>query len=461
MMYNKTVFRLVSIVLTLSLLISTAFVSAYAMEYTEQSFSDEYKGSPYYQKLMTALDDSKDKTMMEKTLAVALSQEGYKNYATTGIDIEEARNNGLLWTGAELRMNDNQTGNTEYTRWAQRYVMERDEDSQYADYDWCAIFVSWCMYQAGYYDKSTLKKYYYSYYADSREAVDADMWIASFNNEYETSWYTPVADKNLDRWGWEKYDHRNIDPLEIPYKPGGLVYFSWDGEGNSFDHVAIVVNYDTDTHVLTYTNGNSEGQVITRQIDLDVEESFRGTAFTKNSNRILGYGEYDEIKPLEQKEITTDTPVIDWSKDSASGIKIQTNSDSKIVAVSVDDEYLGSIIESNMTFHYGKIAIGKSELVGLSTGKHKMLLVFDDGVLEVTLNVLRDYLRGDANMDGKVDILDVTAIQQKLAGLGNNSFDSKASDIDGNKLNIADATLIQLYLAGLDNRYNIGEKTTG
>ena len=48
---------------------------------------------------------------MEKTLAVALSQEGYKNYATAGIDVEQARADGLLWTGAALRMNENQTGN--------------------------------------------------------------------------------------------------------------------------------------------------------------------------------------------------------------------------------------------------------------------------------------------------------------------------------------------------------------
>ena len=79
-------------------------------------YSEEYMSSPYYTKLIDALEDNKDKTAMQKTLAVALSQEGYKNYATEGIDIEQARKDGLLWTGAELRMNNNRTGNTEYTR---------------------------------------------------------------------------------------------------------------------------------------------------------------------------------------------------------------------------------------------------------------------------------------------------------------------------------------------------------
>ena len=115
-------------------------------------YSPEYMSSPYYTKLISALEDTGDRSAMERTLAVALSQEGYKNYATTGIDIEQARKDGLLWTGAELRMDASRTGNTEYTRWAQRYIMDRDENSQYLDCDWCAIFVSWCLYQAGYND---------------------------------------------------------------------------------------------------------------------------------------------------------------------------------------------------------------------------------------------------------------------------------------------------------------------
>ena len=457
----KKIKSLLSVILVFTLLVSVISISASAVEYNEFSFSDEYKGSPYYTKLLDMLENSKDKTMMEKTLAVALSQEGYKNYSLDGIDIEQARADGLLWTGAELRMNDNLTGNTEYTRWAQRYIAGGNEQTQYEDLDWCAIFVSWCMYQAGYYDKETLKKYYYSYCAEPREAVDADAWITAFNMEQNVCWYTPLSDHKLDQWNWNTYYNRNVDPFELPYRPGGLVFFSWDTSGKWFDHVAIVVNYDKNTHVLTYTNGNSDGQVITREIDLDVEESYRGSAYGKNCDRIMGYGEYDEIKPLEQKEITADTNQIYWSKNSDSGIKIQTDSASKIASVYMDDEYLGSIIESNMVLHSGKLSIGKSELVGLDYGNHKMTLKFDDGNLDINLYILRPYLIGDADMDENITIMDVTEIQKTLAKIEVEVFFEKAADVDKQGLSISDATFIQQYLAKIGNPYNIGETDEG
>ena len=422
-------------------------------------YSQEYQSSPYYANLTAALENSSEKTAMEKTLAVALSQEGYKNYATEGIDIEQARADGLLWTGTTLRNNSGQTGNTEYTRWAQRYIMDRDESSQYLDCDWCAIFVSWCLYQAGYNDDERLKRYYYSYYAEPRIEFDADSWIMAYNFKQQGVYYTPKAHHKLDKYYWNTYYHIDVDAFDIPYQPGGLVFFSWDASGQWFDHVAIVVDYDEDTHVLTYTNGNSDGQVITRQIDLDVEEEFRGQQFAKNSDRVMAYVEYDAITPLEQKELTTDTPVIDWNRKGTSGIKIQTNSESVIGSVSVDGSYLGSIIESNMLLHEGMMNIGRSELYNLSLGTHDLLLTFDDGDLPVTLNVYEPYLIGDADGNGKITIADVTKLQRVLAEFESDEDGTIARrcDVDGGGLSISDATAIQRYLAEYDDQYNIGD----
>ncbi len=422
-------------------------------------YSQEYQSSPYYANLTAALENSSEKTAMEKTLAVALSQEGYKNYATEGIDIEQARADGLLWTGTTLRNNSSQTGNTEYTRWAQRYIMDRDESSQYLDCDWCAIFVSWCLYQAGYNDDERLKRYYYSYYAEPRIEFDADSWIMAYNFKQQGVYYTPKAHHKLDKYYWNTYYHIDVDAFDIPYQPGGLVFFSWDASGQWFDHVAIVVDYDEDTHVLTYTNGNSDGQVITRQIDLDVEEEFRGQQFAKNSDRVMAYVEYDAITPLEQKELTTDTPVIDWNRKGTSGIKIQTNSESVIGSVSVDGSYLGSIIESNMLLHEGMMNIGRSELYNLSLGTHDLLLTFDDGDLSVTLNVYEPYLIGDADGNGKITIADVTKLQRVLAEFESDEDGTIARrcDVDGGGLSISDATAIQRYLAEYDDQYNIGD----
>lgn len=451
---------LVSILLVFALAFSTVItVSAYE----DEVYSKEYQSSPYYEKLMNALEDTKDKTTMEKTLAVALSQEGYKNYATEGIDIEKAKEDGKLWTGTELRMNRYETGNTEYTRWAQRFVMGRDEQSQYADYDWCAIFVSWCMYQAGYYSEQELRKYYYSYFADPRIFYDADSWIESLNFDQHNVYYVPKAHHKLDAMDWNTYYNVDIDPYDIPYKPGGIVFFSWDTSGEYFDHVAIVVDYDKDTHILTYINGNTDGQVITRQMDFDIEESFRGQVYSKNCERIMGYADFDEIKPLVPKEITVETPVIFWDKGEQSGIKINTNSDSVMARVYVDDEYLGSVIESNMVFHEGRLSIGKSEIESLSLGTHNVKLVFDDGETNISLYITDKEnvplgILGDVDNDKEVTIADVTYIQKWLAEMSLPPLNLLASDTDEDcVITIIDATFVQKWLANLPSNDNIGK----
>ena len=457
--------RIICSITALAILASCLFSFSMTANAEESiKFSEEYKGSPYYTKLTAALEDSKDKTTMEKVLAVALSQEGYQNYSTDVIDIEQAKADGLLWTGAELRMNKSDTGNTEYTRWAQRYILDSSESAQYDDIDWCAIFVCWCLYQGGYYDGEKLKKYYYSYCAEPRVSFDADSWLAAFDLDQKNVWYAPNAHHKLDAYNWSTYYNVDVDPYDFPFKPGGLVFFTWDGVGKYFDHVAIVVDYDRDTHILTYTNGNSGGQVITRQIDLDVEEEFRGCAYTKNSNRIMAYAEYDEIKPLEQKKISTAHPMITWDKSASSGLKIQTDSESVIVSFSIDGEYKGDNIVSNMILHEGKLSIGKSEITALSTGVHDLQLVFDDGVLNIKLyvtdvNSLPVKLYGDVNLDGVIDINDATLAQEaSVEFIQLSELQTELADVNGDgRISILDVTCIQAYLA----QYSIGTGKTG
>ena len=456
--------KTISILLIIATFI-TCVIALSATAYAEEDlrFSEEYKSSEYYANLMNVLEEYKDSTTQERTLAVALSQEGYKNYATSGIDIEQARAEGKLWTGAELRMNDDETGNTEYTRWAQRYVMGSNENAQYADYDWCCIFVSWCLYQAGYYNDEQLKKYYYAYVVDPRIFYDADSWIESFNLNQRLVYYPPKAHHKLDAMPWNTYYNVDIDPFDIPYKPGGLIFFCWNGTGDYYSHVGIVVSYDQDTHVLTYTNGNSDGQVITREIDLDVEESFRGQAYCLNADRVLAYADYDTITPPEQKVITAETPFITWDKGAPAGIKIKTNSESIMASVYLDDEYYGSIIESNMIFHEGLLTIGGSELRAMERGKHKLTLAFDDGSVDLTLNITDTANEpmgkiGDVDLDGEVAITDATMIQRYLLDMNDlDHIQQFLADTDGDgEVSIVDATFIQRHLISLPSPERIG-----
>ena len=67
-----------------------------------------------------------------------------------------------------------------------------------------------------------------------------------------------------------------------------------------------------------------------------------------------------------------------------------------------------------------------------------------------TAEAKRESLRGDADCDGEVTILDATAIQRTLAALSVTSFDITAADADGDgEVTILDATCIQRWLAGL------------
>ncbi|MBQ7218277.1 MAG: CotH kinase family protein [Ruminococcus sp.] len=77
--------------------------------------------------------------------------------------------------------------------------------------------------------------------------------------------------------------------------------------------------------------------------------------------------------------------------------------------------------------------------------------------LEETFGEPEEYLVGDANGDGRVDILDATAIQRKLAVYTVASFDAEAADADEDgSVTVYDVTMIRLYLAAfpLDTAVN-------
>ena len=69
-------------------------------------------------------------------------------------------------------------------------------------------------------------------------------------------------------------------------------------------------------------------------------------------------------------------------------------------------------------------------------------------------------LLGDANVDGKVNIRDATAIQKHIAGLitlSETGFVLADVDASGN-VNVKDATAIQKHIAGIETGYKIGIK---
>lgn len=90
---------------------------------------------------------------------------------------------------------------------------------------------------------------------------------------------------------------------------------------------------------------------------------------------------------------------------------------------------------------YGIYATGK----GGFTGRYFMTFVIEAP------------LRGDADCDEQVMILDATAIQRYLVSLPAERFNRFAADVDGDgQVTILDATYIRRYLAGMEDPYGIG-----
>lgn len=260
-------------------------------------FSDEYRSSQYYTKLMAALQKNKDTPFMQRVLDIALSQEGYLAYSLEDMDIEQARADGNLWTGATARDGTHMTGNTEYTRWFEEYILD---SYPYIDCEWCSIFVSWCLYQAGYHsDTDSDAVLYYSYCADPRKE-SSDKLLQSFNLDQNNVWYTPIANTKLElSRDFNTPINTNIDPYDISYTPGGLVFFSWNGSGDFFDHIGIVTDYDPNEHILTYIGGNDYSSVMINSMDFDAD-TFDEQPVVKNSERIMAYAEYTAPDPTSE-----------------------------------------------------------------------------------------------------------------------------------------------------------------
>ena len=93
-----------------------------------------------------------------------------------------------------------------------------------------------------------------------------------------------------------------------------------------------------------------------------------------------------------------------------------------------------------------------TEIGGDSIGWNLCFMPADSGLYE---DPYADYIRGDADGDGEVTILDATAIQRCLVGIRAASFNEKAADVDGDgEVTILDATAIQRLLAGLPSAFD-------
>lgn len=100
----------------------------------------------------------------------------------------------------------------------------------------------------------------------------------------------------------------------------------------------------------------------------------------------------------------------------------------------------------------------------MSIGKRMICLILMSSLLLSALCFsvgALSFIRGDADADGTVSVIDATTIQKAKASVQVDAFDEKAADVDGDGVvSVIDATLIQKSLAHIDIPYEVGETVT-
>lgn len=149
-----------------------------------------------------------------------------------------------------------------------------------------------------------------------------------------------------------------------------------------------------------------------------------------------------------------------------------------IRSVYIDGKDVGSLVFPIMNFYY---QMSSKLVIPLTKGIHEITIKYDDANFYDrnmninTNNVQYDYFTitdisnfyqkekdmhicGDAKVNNKIEIIDATSIQQKLAHIEVTDFSELYGDADENKkLEILDATYIQQYLARIPTTTRVGQ----
>ena len=89
----------------------------------------------------------------------------------------------------------------------------------------------------------------------------------------------------------------------------------------------------------------------------------------------------------DEKVITAETKTVDWERNSEKGADIKTNSDSTWVAVRKDGKHFGMDVENGVTVENGQVTFSCAFLSLLANGENALTLVFEDGTVDVVVNV--------------------------------------------------------------------------
>ena len=198
--HHKRILR----VFILLLLAAVVFLLAFPIFSAEAKYSEEYACGIFCRRLNNAELTGNQRTDI---VNVAMSQIGYAEGDSPD------------------QLSGHYDGSKNYTEYGLWYNELQDEPGGFEKAMWCAMFVSWCAYQA---DIPADTVYYHAY------------------TVYGVNWFT---ERGLT------YTRQQVEDGVYTPQPGDIVYFKSSRNGDKVNHVGIVVRYEDG--VLYAVEGNT------------------------------------------------------------------------------------------------------------------------------------------------------------------------------------------------------------
>ena len=162
----------------------------------------------------------------------------------------------------------------------------------------------------------------------------------------------------------------NSDSKSFTVKKNGILYSSSLISNNLLiDYGTIYLSND---FLKKLDDGENDITLILKEGNLDITVNV-----TDNQTEI----------PVEDNKITAKETYFEWDKSDFIGIAVNTNSKSKNVSITKNGEFVASDDDRGVYITFGRVGITAKILKTLDVGENNLTLTFDDGTLDINVNV--------------------------------------------------------------------------
>ena len=162
----------------------------------------------------------------------------------------------------------------------------------------------------------------------------------------------------------------NSDSKSFTVKKNGILYSSSLISNNLLiDYGTIYLSND---FLKKLDDGENDITLILKEGNLDITVNV-----TDNQTEI----------PVEDNQITAKETYFEWDKSDFIGIAVNTNSKSKNVSITKNGEFVASDDDRGVYITFGRVGITAKILKTLDVGENNLTLTFDDGTLDINVNV--------------------------------------------------------------------------